>query len=413
LNSWRSNAIAKLWEERAKMGRTPMFKLTSPAFRNIEILFKNETASRTGSVKHRYSWALIMWAVVDGKINENTTVYEASSGNTATSEAYMCQLIGVKFVAIVPDTIEDVKVEHIREHGGEVIKTEIGKRLIRAEMEAKKNGGFFMNQFANSDRAEEFHESGNFDLESTNMMHEILSQLNSDRSHSTKIPHYFVHSAGTGGTISSVGRYSKKYGLRTNIVLADTQFSVYYDYVMNARFSNESGEHFWRSPGMAGIGYGPMGPVKHGVTSSLLSVVIDRAIKIHDLASTAAMLVLQKLGIDGGTSSGTNFVACLHIAAAQRSVADIWQIRTQIYRLFLVSVRESSIKNDERIVIATILADPGHYYKSTYYNRTWIGDRFKSLGGLYAYDCWVQEIQEALRLGFDPLISGHKMCDYQ
>lgn len=59
----------------------------------------------------------------------------------------------------VPDTIEDVKVEHIREHGGEVIKTEIGKRLIRAEMEAKKNGGFFMNQFANSDRAEEFHES--------------------------------------------------------------------------------------------------------------------------------------------------------------------------------------------------------------------------------------------------------------
>lgn len=49
---------------------------------------------------------------------------------------------------------------------------------------------------------------------------------------------------------------------------------------------------------------------------SLLSVVIDRAIKIHDLASTAAMLVLQKLGIDGGTSSGTNFVACLHIAAA-------------------------------------------------------------------------------------------------
>lgn len=42
-----------------------------------------------------------MWAVVDGKINENTTVYEASSGNTATSEAYMCQLIGVKFVAIV------------------------------------------------------------------------------------------------------------------------------------------------------------------------------------------------------------------------------------------------------------------------------------------------------------------------
>lgn len=42
-----------------------------------------------------------MWAIVDGKIGENTTVYEASSGNTAASEAYMCRLIGVKFIAIV------------------------------------------------------------------------------------------------------------------------------------------------------------------------------------------------------------------------------------------------------------------------------------------------------------------------
>lgn len=59
----------------------------------------------------------------------------------------------------------------------------------------------------------------------------------------------------------------KKYGLRTEVVLADTQFSVYYDYVMNERFMNESGKSVWVIPGMAGIGFGVMGPVVHGVTS--------------------------------------------------------------------------------------------------------------------------------------------------
>uniref|UniRef100_A0A0R3RMG5 PALP domain-containing protein n=1 Tax=Elaeophora elaphi TaxID=1147741 RepID=A0A0R3RMG5_9BILA len=197
-NLWRRRAIAKLWEERKRMGRTPIFKLTSPGYQNVDFLFKNESASRTGSLKHRYSWALIMWAIVDGKIGENTTVYEASSGNTAASEAYMCRLIGVKFIAIVPYSIEQVKVEHIQSYGGDIIKTDLGDRLIRAKMEARRNNGFFMNQFANSDKAEEYHESGNYPLESVNLMHEVLAQIRQDLNQTTEEPHYFIHSAGTG-----------------------------------------------------------------------------------------------------------------------------------------------------------------------------------------------------------------------
>ncbi|VDM41416.1 unnamed protein product [Toxocara canis] len=336
-----------------------------PGYRNVDILFKNESASKTGSLKHRYSWALVMWAVVDGKITENTTVYEASSGNTAASEAYMCSLIGVKFVAIVgvyfngdkistenvPDTIEDIKVEHIKSYGGGVIKTELGKRLIRAREEAERNGGFFMNQFANSDKAEEFHESGDFPLESANLMHEVIAQMKADPNQVVKAPHYFVHSAGTGGTISSVGRYAKKYGLPTDIVLGDTQYSVYYDYVMNGKFKNESGE-------------------------SLLPAVIDRAIKVPDLASTAAMLVLKRLGISGGTSAGVNLMASLHLAATRSS---------------------ARLLRGKRLTIVTILPDPGHYYVSSYYNRSWIEENFQPHGGLPVYDCWIQVLTYSMR----------------
>lgn len=50
---------------------------------------------------------------------------------------------------------------------------------------------------------------------------------------------------------------------------------------------------------------------------SLLRAVIDQAIKIPDIASTAAMEVLKRLGINGGTSTGTNFIAALHLAATR------------------------------------------------------------------------------------------------
>ncbi|VDK85753.1 unnamed protein product, partial [Litomosoides sigmodontis] len=367
-------------------------------YRNVEFIFKNESASRTGSLKHRYSWALIMWAIVDGKIIENTTVYEASSGNTAASEAYMCQLIGVKFIAIVPYTIEQVKAEHIQSYGGGIIKTNLADRLIRAKYEAMRNNGFFMNQFANSDRAEEYHESGNYPLESVNLMHEILAQMQQDFNEMNEGPDYFIHAAGTeqmnnnyyycviGGTISSVGRYAKKYGLKTKVVLADTQFSVYYDYVMNGRFTNESGRDVWVAPGVAGIGFGVMGPVKHGETSSLQRAVIDRVVKIPDIASTAAMTVLRQLGINGGTSSGTNFIAALHLAAKNGEK------------------RKGSMFSNQRLIIATVLGDTGDYYKSSYYNRTWIEENFNLHGGL-------PEIENAFKFGTDPLISGHVRCN--
>ncbi|KIH51817.1 hypothetical protein ANCDUO_18091 [Ancylostoma duodenale] len=71
-------------------------------------------------------------------------------------------------------------------------------KLVRARQLAAENGGFFMNQFGNADKAEEFHESGDFPLESVNLFHEILVQLQADELQEVKVPHYFVHAAGTG-----------------------------------------------------------------------------------------------------------------------------------------------------------------------------------------------------------------------
>ncbi|CCD72840.1 Tryptophan synthase beta chain-like PALP domain-containing protein [Caenorhabditis elegans] len=381
---WTRDAIQKMWSERNLMGSTPIHVIDPPGLPSVRLVFKNESASLTGSLKHRYSWSLMMWALLEGHVKNGTHVFEASSGNTACSLGYMCRLLGLQFTAVVPDTIEQVKVRRIEEQEGFVVRVPISDRLIIAEQLAKSTGGFFMNQFKNAFHAEEFHESGSASSKpSANLMHELFHQLNSTP------PSIFVHPAGTGGTLSSIGRYAKKYGLDTEIVLADTQYSIYYDYVLNGTFSKNTGAHHWVAPGMAGIGYGAMGPAQIAETTSLDPAVIDRVLKIPDLASTAAMKVARDVGINGGTSTGVNFLAALHIGAL---------------------IRAQNPKNQEIFTIATILADSGKYYETTYFNRKWISEKFKTHGGLPVYDCWLQVIQDCWISGKDPLDIGRKMC---
>lgn len=40
------------------------------------------------------------------------------------------------------------------------------------------------------------------------------------------------------------------------------------------------------------------------------------------------------------------------------------------------------------------MGDSGDYYKSSYYNRTWIDENFSVHGGLKVYDCWIKVWKE-------------------
>jgi cysteine synthase A len=71
-------------------------------------------------------------------------------------------------------------------------------------------------------------------------------------------------------------------------------------------------------PGIAGTGFGYTGPFYFGNTTSLLPAVVDRALKVPDLASTAAVhLLRQRYAIDAGPSTGVNFAAALRLVAAR------------------------------------------------------------------------------------------------
>lgn len=49
-----------------------------PGFPMVDMYIKNETASKSETLKHRFVWALILWAVTEGKVllkNERGELY--------------------------------------------------------------------------------------------------------------------------------------------------------------------------------------------------------------------------------------------------------------------------------------------------------------------------------------------------
>ncbi|KJH49352.1 pyridoxal-phosphate dependent protein [Dictyocaulus viviparus] len=388
-NKWRSDAINKLWSERKSMGHTPLVKFQMKGFPNIDIFFKNETASKTRTLKHRFAWALVLWSIIEGKVNSNSTVYDSTSGNTGASEAYMCTLVGLPYIAVVAKDLENEKIHQITSNGGKIMKVDVSLRNYHAQEEAKRNNGFFINQFGNAAEAEELHESGDSLYESSNIYHEIIKELNKDKSQKKKYPDYFVHSSGTGGTITSVGRYVKRYNMPTVVVLSDSEYSLFYDYVLSNKFTNESGTKYWVKPGVAGIGYGyNVKPVIYGETTSLQRHVIDEVMKMPDIASAAAMHVLRERGIGGGASTGLNFLVSLHKAYQQKNNKHI----------------------NGRLTIVTLICDPGEFYESTYFNSTWIENVFAKRGGTKALSCWKKVINKSIETGSDFLEEGLAGC---
>ncbi|KAF8364234.1 hypothetical protein PRIPAC_91157, partial [Pristionchus pacificus] len=313
----------------------PSLKITGTP--RTQFYIKNETASPSGTLKHRFVWMLLMWAVTEGKVTRNSTVYDSTSGNTGASEAYMCRLLGLTFVAVVSKDLEDAKIKQITQFGGEIMKVEAAERNAMAAKMAEERAGFFINQFGNADAAEEFYESGNWPYESANVFHEIGVKL---RELKRPLPHYFVHSAGTGRPA-------------------------------------------WVKPGIAGIGYGyNSAPIIFGESTSLDRSVIDEVARMPDMATVAAMRSLRDMGIDAGASTALNFLVALCKA-----------IRHKQGKL--------STLRKERLRIVFIMGDPGHFYASSYLNDRWVEENMVHAGGIKTLNCWKQKIDKAISHGSD------------
>jgi cysteine synthase A len=328
--TWVANAIAKIQADYQRSADTHLIKLNLPLLVGIDIYLKDESTHPTGSLKHRLARSLFLYALCNGKIQQNTTIIESSSGSTAISEAYFARLLGLKFIAVMAENTSKQKIDQIKMYGGECFLVD-STEMIYGESEklAKQLNGYYMDQFTNAERATDWR--GN-----NNIADSIFQQMQLEPN---PIPKHVVMSAGTGGTSATIGRYIRYKKLDTELTVVDPENSVFLDYFQSG--DRELVNHIGSK--IEGIG-------RPRVEPSFIASLVDNMVRVPDAASVATMLWLEKvIGHKVGPSTGTNMVGVLQLA-------------------------KQMLDKGESGSIVSVLCDRGDRYLDCYYNPEWVAE---------------------------------------
>ncbi|MBS3959307.1 MAG: PLP-dependent cysteine synthase family protein [Xanthomonadaceae bacterium] len=327
---WVNAAIAAIEADFQRSADTHLVRLDLPAYPGIPLYFKDESSHPTGSLKHRLARSLFLYALCNGWLREGQTVIEASSGSTAVSEAYFARLIGLPFIAVMPNTTSREKIARIEFYGGRCHMIEGADVSAASRALAAEVGGHFMDQFTYAERATDWR--GN-----NNIAESIFEQLKLEPH---PCPSWIVVSAGTGGTAATMGRYIRYQPTRsacTRLAVVDPEYSVFFD----AYRDRKRCHRLDRGSRIEGIGR----PI---VEASFLPDTIDRMIKVPDALSLAAMRALEGLlGRKVGGSTGTNFVGALQVMGGMKA-------------------------EGETGAVVTLICDGGERYLDTYYDDAWV-----------------------------------------
>ena len=329
--TWLNRAIRLIEADYNRSSDTHLIRVPLPHCRGIELYLKDESSHPTGSLKHRLARSLFLSGLCHGWIGEGTTLIEASSGSTAVSEAYFAKLLDLPFIAVVPASTAEAKLEQIRFYGGQIHPVD-DPGMVYAESErlAAETGGHYLDQFTFAERATDWR--GN-----NNIAQSIFSQM-SEEDHPD--PTWIVCGAGTGGTSATLGRYIRYQRRPTQLCVADPAGSVFHRHYADRAVETLDGRCECR---IEGIGRARVEP-------SFEPGVIDRMIAVEDADSIGAMFALSKtLGRKVGGSTGTNLFACLQL------------------------IEEMAYAGQTGSIVS-LLCDDGARYASTYYSEEWLAE---------------------------------------
>jgi cystathionine beta-synthase len=310
------------------IGWTPLIRLNRVT-RGIRtpVFAKAEYFNPGGSVKDRIGLPIVEQAERDGKLKPGGTIVEATSGNTGIGLALAAALRGYRCVFTMPDKMSQEKVRLLRAFGAEVIVTPTAvppdhpeHYLMTAKRIAEETpGAIFANQFYND---------ANPDAHYATTGPELWEQTEGRITH-------FVYAAGTGGTITGVGRYLKERNEKIRIIAGDPIGSILAE--------------TWRTNGKAkveGVPYKVEGIGQDKVPGTLDMRVIDDFQTVSDKESFAmARRLTREEGLFVGGSSGL----IMHVA-----------------------LRVAKEIDDPKAYVVAMLPDTGERYLSKLYSDEWM-----------------------------------------
>ena len=254
------------------------------------IIAKVEFFNPGGSVKDRIALAMIEDAEDRGLLATGATIIEPTSGNTGVGLALVSAVKGYHLILTMPDTMSIERRSLVKAYGAEVRLTPGKEGLagaIRAAEELRDQipGSIILQQFENPANPERHYQTTGPELwQQTDGKVDI-----------------FVAGAGTGGTVSGVGRYLKEQNPGVKIVAVEPSTSP----VLSG---GKAGPHK-----IQGIGAG-------FVPKTFDADVVDEIFTVDgDDAIRAAREVAREEGLLVGISSGAALHAAIEIARREEN----------------------------------------------------------------------------------------------
>src|SRR5918992_811127 len=185
------------------IGWTPLIRLNRVT-RGVRaaVYGKAEIFNPGGSVKDRIGMPIIERAEREGRLKAGGTIVEGTSGNTGIGLALAAARKGYRCIFTIPDKMSQEKVRLLKAFGAEVIVTPTAVPPDHPDnyvQMAKR----IAEELPNAILANQFYNPANPEAHYATTGPELWEQTDGRITH-------FVSSAGTGGTITGVGRFLKE-----------------------------------------------------------------------------------------------------------------------------------------------------------------------------------------------------------
>ena len=270
------------------VGNTPLVKLERIRKHcdcYPEIIAKLESFNPSASVKDRIAYSMLNAAEKEGLISAGeTTLIEATSGNTGIALAMVAAAKGYRLILTMPDTMSIERRAMLRAYGAELQLTR-GDEGMKGALELANE---LSSSIPNSFQFNQFENLANPDIHERTTAREIWNQSNHNIDG-------LVTGVGTGGTVTGCARFLKKVNPNCKIYAVEPKKSAVIS-------GEEAGPHL-----IQGIGAG-------FVPKVLNTKLIDEIIKIDDDEAFYYGRLLARLeGLLSGISSGAALAATIKI----------------------------------------------------------------------------------------------------
>lgn len=275
----KNETLKKFKNIKQLIGNTPLVEILYE-FKGIKqkAYAKLEWYNLTGSIKDRVAYQIMLDAYKKNLIDENSTVYELTSGNMGISISAMCNLLGNKCNIIMPRGMSEERKKLINLYGSKLTLVDNFLEGYKLTDKLEKENKFLAHQFENkSNFYAHYHTTGK----------EIYNKLKNKKLDG------FVAGVGTSGTLMGAGLFLKR---KKNALIIGIQPKNAKILTNNPPFNKHK---------LQGLSDERLPKLYNSkIVDDIIDITDDDAIKM-------SQKLCKELSLGVGISSGANFLGCV------------------------------------------------------------------------------------------------------